>query len=1076
MMTSAQNEIEKLEQAINSLEQQRQLLGDLAVNTAIAGLRQKLEELRTQSEPEQRKLLTILFGDVSGFTSLSETHDAEEVSDAMKKLWETIDEIILNFGGKIDKHMGDAVMALWGASGVREDDAERAIRAAFEIQRSLSQAAMQGQKLPALQMRIGINTGMALLTQVGVNRQELSAIGDAVNVASRLQTAAPVGGVLISHESYRQVRGLFDVTAVPPLSVKGRSEPVQAYLVTRPKPRSFRMATRGVEGVETRMVGRESEFGQLKRLYDRSRDMSRAQLACICGDAGLGKSRLLHEFDVWFEVLPEPVYYFKGRCTMEMTNQPYSLFHDLFRFRFQIQDSDGPKQVREKIAAQTQLYLTPEQAHLMGQLIGFDQEDLPTTQHLADDPANLAVLAQEYLLDYLHGMTDVNGMLIYFEDLHWADNASLDLILRILQNLAEKRLMIICTTRPTIFERKPGWGNAFDSFHTIQLKPLPPEDSIALVQEILQKVDYLPDSLCQLIASNAEGNPFYVEELIKMLIEEGGIICGSERWYIKQERIQAIHVPSTLTELLQARLDSLPYEEKKILQRAAIIGRLFWDSAVQALRTEGGAEPNVPSVLQALLRREFIFHREHSKFAGAEEYIFKHSILRDVTYETVLLKMRRMYHHQAARWFETAGEQRLNEYSGVIADHYERAGENPQAVEWLTRAGEVAAQANAYPEAIAFFERALHLTSEQKTAAQADLLIRLGECYERNSDYPLAIRYLQEGLEIAREIKHQKGAARAQASLGLVNARQGNYDEALERVTQSLKLARLLNAPDLIAEGLQLLANVWYYQANYDTAASYYQQSLILFRQLNNQRGVVRCMAGLGLVLIDKGDYPQAQNVYSECLALSRANNDRRGMTRSLIYLGLAAYFQKDYPAARQHYEESLEILRRLGDRQGMFICLTNLGNVALAENQTDQAAAYTEESIRLCREIGDRANEANCLNNLGHIHLRRGEEPQARCYYLESLRKSKEINAAWMMLESLAGLSGLLAREGETLQAARLVGLTLHHPATNGDISTAAEPALQTLQAALPEAELQSAMQAGAQLDLDQCVAELLK
>lgn len=1076
MMSNIQNEIEKLEQAIFSLEQQRQLLGDLAVNTAIAGLRHKLEELRNQSEPEQRKLLTILFADVSGFTSVAETMDAEDISDAIQELWNTIDAIILKHGGKIDKHMGDAVMALWGASGVREDDAERSIRAAFEIQQSLQSMSTATQTHPHLQMRIGINTGMAILTQVGSNRLEFSVIGDAVNIASRLQTSAPVGGVLISHETYRQVRGLFDVMAVPPLTVKGRAEPVQAYLVQRPKPRSFRMATRGVEGVETRMVGRESEFSLLKRLYQQSRDLSQSRLACICGDAGLGKSRLLHEFDVWFEVLPEPVYYFKGRCTLEMVNQPYSLFHDLFRFRFQIQDSDGPAEVRQKIVAHTTPYLTPEQAHLMGQLVGFDQEALPAAQCLADDPAALAPLAQEYMLDYLRGMTNINGMLIYFEDIHWADNASLDLMLRILQSLSSRRLMIICTSRPTLFERKTGWGSDLPSFHTIPLKPLTYEDSVSLVQEILQKVDYLPDSLCQLIATNAEGNPFYVEELIKMLIEEGGIICGSERWFIKQERIQAIHVPPTLTELLQARLDSLPYEEKKILQRAAIIGRLFWDTAITALRSEGGSEPHVPNMLQSLLRREFIFHRDHSTFATAEEYVFKHSILRDVTYETVLLKMRKTYHRQAAQWFEINSGRRLNEYAGVIAEHYERAGENPRAAEWLIRAGETAAQANAYREAITFMERASRLIDQRNNSQIARLFIRLGECYERNSDYGLAAEKLFKGLEIAREIKDQKSAAQALGSLGLVAARQGRYDEALERETQSLKLARQINEPEQIAEALQLLAAVWYYEANYDTAADYYQQSLTIYRQMNHQRGIISCMTGLGLVLIDKSDYQQAKKVYAETLELSRSSNDRRAMTRSLIYLGLASYFLKDYTAARGYYEESLEITRQMGDRQGTFICLTNLGNVALAENKTEEAARYTEESIHLCREIGDRANEANCLNNLGHIHMRRGENEPARQYYLDSLRESLNLNAAWMILESLAGLAGLLARQGEYQQAARLLGLALSHPATNGDVSTAAETALEILRGIWSAQDLETAMQAGENLSLDEISKELIQ
>ncbi len=361
-------EIERLERAMAALEAQRAALGDAVVEAGLAPMRARLATLRTPLA-EQRKLVTVLFADVFGFTALSETMDAEDVNALMDTLWRRLDAIIIAHGGVIDKHTGDAVMALWGVQTAREDDPEQAIRAALSI---LQPPPSNFQcPTPTLQIRIGIHTGPVFLGEIGSTR-EFTAMGDTVNLANRLQSAAPVGGILISHDTYRHVRGVFEVTPQQPLTVKGKREPIRTYVVHRARPRAFRLPTRGVEGVETRMVGREAE---LQALQDGFRDVftGRAlRVLTVVGEAGIGKSRLLYEFRNWTELQPEAPWLFQGRAGEGMVRLPYALLRDIFAFRFDIRDGDPPAVAREKLERGIVEFMPAdpgalEQAHLIGQ-------------------------------------------------------------------------------------------------------------------------------------------------------------------------------------------------------------------------------------------------------------------------------------------------------------------------------------------------------------------------------------------------------------------------------------------------------------------------------------------------------------------------------------------------------------------------------------------------------------------------------------------------------------------------------------------------------------------------------------
>src|SRR5215207_750674 len=615
---------------------------------------------RKYQTTEQRRQLTILFADLAGLAAHTEGMDAEDVGEVLSALWPLVDAVVEAHGGEVTKRVGETFVALWGARGAREDDPERAVRAALDMRSALFAFAAQGKSHDvgvsdgegeeARLMRAGVSTGLVLLGEVGATG-ELTVTGDPVRLASRLQQEAPVGGVLISHDTYRHVRGVFDVLPPGTLQTGGRPEPVQFYNVQRAKRRAFRVQTRGVEGVETRMVGRKAELRRLTDTLETVFEEAGLQVVTVLADAGLGKSRLLYEFSNWVELLPDVWYVFNARAGESDQGLPYSLVRDLFSFRFEVQDSDTAAVAREKLerGMLSMCKGVPEaevlmRAHFIGQLIGFDYSASPHVSGIRDDPQQVRDRAFRYAAQFFSDVARELPTLLYFDDTHWADDGSLDFIDYLALHCAHDPVMLLCLARPALLERRPAWGEGRERHARLTLQPLSKKESRQLVEEILRRAHGVTSGLRELIVGGAEGNPFYVEELIKMLIDQRVIVPGSDMWSVDASRLGEVKVPPTLTGVLQARLDRLTPEEKTVLQRASVIGRVFWDGAVEHLgagvtavasRATGRAAPQgrthttmpaeaVARVLESLRGKELVYRREASAFAGAREYIFKH--------------------------------------------------------------------------------------------------------------------------------------------------------------------------------------------------------------------------------------------------------------------------------------------------------------------------------------------------------------------------------------------------------------------------------------------------------------------
>ena len=1028
-----QSEIEKLKQAIDTLEAQRSRLGDQVIDSALGPMRARLAVLLASAHGEQRKLVTVLFADLAGFTALSAHLDPEDVRELINAFFTTWKACIDAHGGVVEKFIGDAVMAVFGLPVARENDPEQSIRAALDMRQRLEKLNQDFERVHDVQiaMRVGISTGEVVVSTLGERMgEEFVVIGETVNLASRLQAAAPAGGIMIAHDTYRHVRGVFTVKPQEPVQLKGVDQPLQVYLVEAAKTRAFRMATRGVEGVETRMVGREAELKRLQDAFWEVIKESQLQVMVLVGEAGIGKSRLIDEFEIWLELQPQVLYFFKGRANSSTQNAPYSLVRDVFAFRFQVQDSDPPQMVRQKLEQGIGEVLGVNEAgwkkaYFIGRLLGFELGESSSWLESIEDARLFQEQALVYLGEYFRALAQENPVVVLLEDIHWADNSSLDLIHRLDGSLAKQPLLVVCTARTGLFERRPNWGEGLSIYKRLDLKPLDRSESRRLVEEILQKVGIVPEELRELLVGRAEGNPFYIEEGIKMLIEEGVIEKSAGHWQVYPEKLTEIKIPHTLVGVLQARLDSLDPRQQILLRRAAVIGRVFWDRAVDFLdkHTDGDeSDKAVPAqeLLGELRAREIVFQRERSSFEDTREYIFKHTLLRDVTYESLLKRHRRAYHSLAARWLEqvTQNSHREGEYVSLIALHYEQAGERELASGWYKRAGGQAATRFANVEAVHAFSQALGLTSAGELSTRFEILMEREKILDRQGARQDQVMDLQMLAQLAETIGED--AYRAEVALRKANFAfaTGDYPAAIAATRQAIALARKAGEVGKEAEGVYLWGRSLDFQQARPEALAKLEQALELARAARLPRLEADILMSLGPHFSDLSEYEQAKKHLFAALQIYRRLGDRHGEGKALGNMGVSYWGQGNYSEAKSYFEAALQVMQEIGDRRVEGILVGNLAVIAHEQLDYAESQRYHTQALDISREVSDKHSECINLGNLAEAARDLGDFRQAKTYYDQALQLAQDLGVIQNQSAILLSSSLLLEYLGDSLAA----------------------------------------------------------
>jgi class 3 adenylate cyclase/predicted ATPase len=652
-----------------------------------------------------------MFADIQGFTALSEQLDFESVSDLIKEVWLRLDHVIQAHNGYIDKHIGDEVMAVWGAPEGGEDDAPRAVAAALAMQEALHDYASSSQKkgAEALRLRIGVNTGFVLATYLGL-KNEYTVIGDTVNVAARMQDQAPPGRVMITESTYKMVRDRFRVQRMGPLKLRGKTEPIAAYRVLGARTQPVVSAMEGSEGSQSRIVGRAVELERLDAHFEQVRSQRRASLVLLVGDPGIGKSRLILEFTSRLEAEYADASVLFSRALSETQKAPFYIWKSLWSHQFDFGDNTDPKQSREKLLrgivdlwgqAKSESSAI-EAAHLIGKLIGLDWPGSPYLEKYHGEARLRAERAFELTQELIARMSERGPVVLILEDLQWADQRSLDLLNDLLQPGARPAtLLVVGSARPGFLRGNVHWSNlaAIE-----RLAPL--ELSSHLVREAFPELVAVPDPILAQVAEKSGGNPYFLEEIVKSLLRTEGLgpHAGAE---FAVENL-ADKLPGNLQALLQARLDDLPREVRDVALLASVVGRVFWEGAIVAAARqpvstdllnlpENVLERVVQNALRHLVRVEMAFPRAGGAFTNEREYVFKNSLLRDAAYQLIPHKHLNYYHYAIARWL---GDRAGDDFAAHVAEHYEKAGHFSRALRHYETAASYAESNGADQEAI----------------------------------------------------------------------------------------------------------------------------------------------------------------------------------------------------------------------------------------------------------------------------------------------------------------------------------------------------------------------------------------
>jgi class 3 adenylate cyclase/tetratricopeptide (TPR) repeat protein len=943
----------------------------------------------------ERRLVTMLFCDIRGSTPMAETLDPEDVLEIVNGAFEHLIAPVYRHEGTVAEMRGDAILAFFGAPVGHEDDPVRAVRAALDIQAGIRDyaARLRAERgIEGFSVRIGIHTGVVVVGEVGSDlRVAYTAVGDAINLAARMEQNAPAGGILVSAETWRSIAEDFFTVPQPPLTVKGHVAPVDTYLVERPLPAAIGARTRRIEGVETRLIGRDAELRQLEAALDAALDGRGGGIVLVTGDPGVGKSRLVGELVRVALDRPKPPDTWMGRATPTGIATPYGLLRDLWARRCGILDSDSAAVARERFERDVVGVFGDDasgvmRAHVLGQLLGFDYAGSPYLRGLLDDPRQVRNRARVYVADYLRSVSTTRPLIVLLEDLHWADDSSLNALPELAMALGDRPALFVATARQALDERHPGWTSAVPGMLRLALEPLDAAASEELVAEILRRADRVPAALRNMIVGRSEGNPFFAEELVKMLLEDGVIerSPGDEHaWRVRADRLGEVRIPPGLTGVLQARLDRLEPEERATLQRASVVGRRFWDRAVTRLAaadnhpTDSARAPAVTAASLAVLeRRELAFERTPSTFADCREYVFKHALVRDVAYESLLRRQRRAYHGAAADWLLGAGGDRADETAGIMGTHLELAGRGAEAARQYARAASRAAAAFANDEAIDLFRRALRLDRELPPESR-DREISAGLAEDLGNVLHLLRRHEAARLEYRSALADvPSDDAVTSARLRRLIANTWVGDGRFEEADAAFDEAEAALGPVLeVEEAARPSAPV--------DAPARAEPELRRWREwmaLQNDRMLARywafrddeldALVGRMRPVVERWGSPAERSGFYQALVMAELRRYRYVLPVEVVeharlqleasrdlglpdrlawpwfFLGFACLWQGNLAAAEAHMATSLEIAERTGDVTTEARCVTYLALAARIRNDAGRVASLVGRGV----------------------------------------------------------------------------------------------------------------------------------
>ncbi len=914
----------------------------------------------------ERRLVSVLFADLVGFTAASEARDAEETRELLSRYFDTCRRLIALYGGTVEKFIGDAVMAVWGTPTATEDDAERAVRAALDLVAAVT-ALGDETGASGLRARAAVLTGEAAVT-IGAEGEGMVA-GDIVNTASRIQGIAEPGQVLVGEATRRATEAAIVYEEAGLHELKGKGGLIPAWRALR-----VVSGTRGTlksQGLEAPFVGRDRELRLIKDLFHDSENGRRAHLVSVTGIAGIGKSRLAWEFYKYFDGIAQLTYWHRGRCLSYGEGVTYWALADMVRMRARIVEEEEPASARAKlqeIVAETfadeadRRFVEPRLAHLLGleEGIGYERDDLFAAWRL-----------------FFERLTETYPVVMAFEDMQWADDSLLDFIEYLLDSSRNSPILVVTLARPELQERRPTWGAGRRNFTSLYLEPLSP----AAMEELLTGlVPGLPDEVRTQILDRAEGIPLYAVETVRMLLDRG-LLVREGSVYRPEGTIGALDVPETLHALIAARLDGLPPEERRVLQDAAVLGKTFTKHALAAL---SGLEPAaLEPLLASLVRKEVFAVQADPRSPEHGQYGFLQDLVRHVAYETLSKRERRARHLAAASHLEVsfADEDEIVE---VLASHYldayrevpdaEDAAEiKAKAREMLRRAGERAASLAAAREAQRYFQQAAELTEEP--LVRADLDEKAGRMAWRRGRADEAVALLVEAQEVLEREGLKHPAARISGVLAEIDFRAGRTRQSLDRLERALDDLDDEEPDADVAETAAQLGRFLILTGAYDDASPRLELALELAEALALPEILAQALTSKSGMFSRVNRLEEARILLEGALAIALENDLPAAAIRALNNLSVVFESSDRFPDVVEASGRGLQLARRIGDRVWETSFLVGpISSFALVGrwNEASERAAEAEdilpESVHSANTVPIHVIEIECARGVVEV------------------------------------------------------------------------------------------------------------
>ena len=971
--------------------------------------------------PEERRQVTVLFADLSGYTAASERMDPERVKALVDQALRRLGEEVERFGGTVDKYIGDNVMALFGAPVAHEDDAERAVRAGLGMQEAMAgiNERLAETHGATFSLRVGVNTGEVVAGAVG---DAYTVVGDVVNVASRLQSAAERGSVTVGERTVRATAGAIEYRELPPLTLKGKAEPVPAWEATGAAEAHPR---RRAADARSPLVGRTHELDLLESLAQRVARERRAHLATVVGEAGVGKSRLLTEVRRRLADAPDSPVVRVGSCPAYGSAVVYWALGEILREEFGIDDADAAEAARQKLTEGVERRLdgrsdpgeAKRQAATVARLLGMGPPRDPEADD-EEDPQRLRDSFFAATRALMEAIASERPLVIAFEDIHWADDGMLDLIDHLAQRVRAP-LLVLCLTRDALFERRSDWGSGRRNATSLGLEPLTRDEARVLVAALLPG----GGEAAALVAERSEGNPLFAEEMVRLAGEEGE---GGE-------------LPDSVQGVLAARLDSLPSFERHLIQHAAVSGRTFWPGSLASVAQQEGGD--LGQALSSLEDKDFLVSSTGpARLGGERELAFKHVLIRDVAYGMLPKAVRARRHYETALFVEEHAGDRADEVVGLLAEHYGRAAglaqeshlEEPlrgrlegKALEVLETAGDRSAALYSNAEAFDHYAAAYALgVADPATRARLR---------EKQGDVALLLGRVDVAIEAWEECIEDRGAQENLARLGDLNRKvgaalwqKGAVKEAIERYQRGIGL--LKDGPP--ARELVLLyeeaATLYMYTGDNMLAIYAAEKALRLAERLEEAGAASRAHEVFGRVFGRMGDGVKARENLERSVEIARSSGPNNTI-KALIALGSHLDMSEaDYVGAAEAYSEARELARRVGDLTAEAELQSALALLAAYRADWEEVAALTEASLELAEREGLARSLAYPYALRGLLRWRSGEFVQAAETYRRALAIAHETGWSEVAYWALFGLALSLRDSGDLPGALEALGQAL--------------------------------------------------